>query len=177
MIKSGLLVSLTGIAITLLLAGCSNLTPPQGVDPVSPFDLNRYQGKWYEIARLDNQFEKDLQQVTATYQPQKDGKVKVINRGYNPHKKKWQQSVGIAKFTGSADMAALKVSFFGPFYASYNVIYLDSDYQYALVCGPNRSYLWLLSRTPVLSKTQTNKLLAQARRYGFATSALIWTPQ
>ncbi len=177
MIKPGLLGSLTGVAMILLLAGCSQLTPPQGVHPVKPFDLNQYQGKWYEIARLDNAFEKDLQQVTATYQPQKNGTVKVINRGFNPIKKQWQQSTGLAKFTGSVDTAALKVSFFGPFYASYNVIYLDNKYQYALVCGPNKDYLWLLSRTPTLTKAQTNELLAQARRYGFSTSALVWTAQ
>lgn len=81
--------------------------------------------------------------MTAHYSPRADGGLKVINRGFNPQKQQWQESEGKAYFIGSPQVAALKVSFFGPFYGGYNVIATDPDYRYALVCGPNRDYLWI----------------------------------
>lgn len=101
----------------------------------------------------------------------------MINRGFNPAKNKWQQSEGKGYFTGSASTAALKVSFFGPFYGGYNVIELDKDYQYALVCGPDKSYLWILSRTPQLDPGVKQRLLETAQRDGFDTSKLVWVNQ
>lgn len=127
--------STTILTLATLVTACSMSTSPRGIHPVSPFDLTRYQGKWYEIARLDHRFERGLDFVTALYQPQADGSVRVVNKGLNLAKKRWKQSVGKAKFTGDSQTAALKVSFFGPFYASYNVFAMDKDYQYSLVCG------------------------------------------
>lgn len=175
--KSKVLLPILGISSLVLLAGCQNLTPPRGIQPVTSFDINRYQGKWFEVARLENRFEKGLINVTATYRLQDDGTVQVINRGFNPTKQRWSESIGKARFTGKTDTAALKVSFFGPFYASYNVIALDEDYQTALVCGPNRSYLWILSRKPYLAAPTQERLIKQARQAGFATDELIWTKQ
>ncbi|WP_428945006.1 lipocalin family protein [Pantoea sp. FN060301] len=160
----------------LLSVACST-TPPKGVTPVAGFNAERYLGSWYEIARLDHRFERGLTQVTATYSKREDGGLKVVNRGFNEKKQRWQESVGKAYFTGPADRAALKVSFFGPFYGGYNVIALDDAYQHALVCGPNRDYLWILARTPEITDEVKASLLTKARQAGFDVSKLIWVKQ
>ncbi|MBK0097265.1 outer membrane lipoprotein Blc [Erwinia sp. S63] len=164
-------------ALSLTLVACKSPTPPKGVTPISPFDANRYLGKWYEIARLDHRFECGKDHVTATYSPRNDGGITVLNRGYDPVKKEWSESEGKAYFTGKSDTAALKVSFFGPFYGGYNVIALDDDYQYALVSGPNRSYLWILSREPKIPNQVKKQYLAVAQRLGFDVDKLIWVDQ
>lgn len=160
----------------LLSVACTT-TPPKGVTPIEGFNADLYLGSWYEIARLDNRFERGLDHVTATYSKRDDGGLKVINRGFNVKKQRWQESIGKAYFTGSPSQAALKVSFFGPFYGGYNVIALDKDYQHALVCGPNRNYLWILSRTPQLDGKVKEELTAKARQAGFDVNKLIWVKQ
>lgn len=160
----------------LLSVACTT-TPPKGVTPVEGFNAELYLGSWYEIARLDHRFERGLDHVTATYSKRDDGGLKVINRGFNVKKQRWQESIGKAYFTGSPSRAALKVSFFGPFYGGYNVIALDNDYQHALVCGPNRDYLWILSRSPQLDNSVKEALTRKARENGFDTSKLIWVKQ
>ncbi len=154
-----------------LLFGCSGT--PAGLSPVTDFDLNRYQGLWYEIARLDHSFERGLSEVTATYSLNQDGSVKVINRGYDAGKKEWKEAQGKAKFVSTPTTGHLKVSFFGPFYGGYNVLVLDKAYQYALVSGPDRSYLWVLSRTPQLPTATYQTLVEQAKQMGFATEQLL----
>jgi len=166
---------LVSILMLFLLTGCSGT--PDGLTPVSGFDGQRYLGTWYEIARLDHSFERGLEQVTAHYSLNPDGSIRVINRGYDPAQQKWQQAEGIAKFVSSPDVGHLKVSFFGPFYGGYNVLLLDADYQYALVSGPNRDYLWLLARTPTLAPTTYDQVLEQARQMGFDTQQLIRVKQ
>ncbi|MDA3132196.1 hypothetical protein EGT71_18390 [Atlantibacter subterranea] len=168
---------ITTVAVAFLVVACSSPTPPKGVTVVENFDAKRYLGKWYEIARFDHSFERGLDQVTATYSTMDDGGIQVINRGFNPDRGKWQQSIGKAYFTGSPDRAALKVSFFGPFYGGYNVIALDKDYQHALVCGPDRDYLWILSRTPTISDEVKQQMLSAAIRQGFKVEKLIWVRQ
>jgi len=167
---------ITAGGAALLSVACTT-TPPKGITPISGFDADRYLGSWYEIARLNHPFERGLDHVTATYSKRDDGGLKVVNRGFNPKKQKWQESIGKAYFTGSPQQAALKVSFFGPFYGGYNVIALDKDYQHALVCGPNREYLWILSRTPQLAQLVKEQLVSQARQEGFAVDKLIWVNQ
>ena len=137
-------------AIVLAISGCSSTSPPPGIAPVTPFDLARYEGRWYEVARLDHSFERGMTDVSATYQRQSDGTVQVLNRGFDTGKNDWRQAEGKAKFTGDKNSASLKVSFFGPFYGGYHVAALDADYQWALVVGPDRSYCWILSRTKQL---------------------------
>ncbi|MCX8958298.1 outer membrane lipoprotein Blc [Erwinia psidii] len=161
----------------LLSVACSTTTPPEGVTPIEGFNADLYLGSWYEIARLDHSFERGLEQVTATYSKREDGGLNVVNRGYNIKKQRWQESVGKAYFTASPSRASLKVSFFGPFYGGYNVIALDKDYQHALVCGPNRNYLWILSRSPQLADRTREALLTQARQAGFDVTKLIWVAQ
>lgn len=160
----------------LLSVACST-TPPKGVTPVEGFNAGLYLGSWYEIARFNHPFERGLEQVTATYSKRDDGGLKVVNRGFNPKKQRWQESTGKAYFTGPQSRAALKVSFFGPFYGGYNVIALDPAYQHALVCGPNRDYLWILSRTPQISEQVKASLVNTARENGFDVSQLIWVKQ
>ena len=158
--------------LAVLVTACTGA--PDGVETVSGFELKRYLGTWYEIARLDHSFERGLSNVTATYSLRDDGGVKVINRGYNDEDKEWDEAEGKAYFVGDEDVGQLKVSFFGPFYGGYNVIELDKEgYQYSMVAGPDRSYLWILSRTPEMDPGVLQTLIAKARDLGFATDELI----
>ena len=161
--------------VALLLSGCAGV--PDGITPVTGFQAERYLGKWYEIARLDHSFERGLEQVTAEYSPRDDGDIRVINRGYNTNKQQWSEAEGRAKFVGAKDVGQLKVSFFGPFYGGYNIVELDPNYQYALVVGNDRDYLWILSRTPQLDSVVQQRLVNKAKSLGFATEQLILVKQ
>ena len=156
------------------LAACAPTRPPEGISAVTPFDLQRYQGRWYELARLDHGFERGLTDVSATYQPRPDGSVRVVNRGFDPAKGEWREAVGKAVFIGDDHTGSLKVSFFGPFYGGYHVAALDADYRWALVVGPNRSYCWVLARDKHLGAAQREAIAARARSLGIDTAALIW---
>jgi apolipoprotein D and lipocalin family protein len=160
--------------LSLAVAGCSTVSVPAGIQPVTGFEAERYVGRWYEVARLDHSFERGMEQVTASYRLRPDGTVEVINRGYRPDTGKWSEARGTAKFLGATDVAALKVSFFGPFYGGYTVVDLDPDYQHALIAGPDTSYLWILSRTPTPPPAELERLVAKAASLGFDTRALIF---
>jgi len=162
-----------GLLALLLAGGCTGI--PKGVTPVSGFDLERYLGRWYEIARLDHSFERGLTRVTADYSRRPKGGVQVVNRGYDAAKDEWREARGVAHFVGQPEVGHLKVSFFRPFYGGYVIAELDADhYQYALVCGPTREYLWLLAREPVLDEAVRERLLARAAELGFATDQLLF---
>lgn len=168
-------ILISNIAL-LLLAGCLGM--PEKVTPVQGFELDRYLGKWYEIARLDHSFERGLEQITAQYSLREDGGVRVLNRGFSVADNQWEQAEGKAYFVESSDTAYLKVSFFGPFYGSYVVFGLDKDnYQHAFVAGPDLSYLWLLSRTPTPDQALLNQFVDKAAQAGFATDELIYVKQ
>ena len=157
----------------ILLTGCVGI--PEDVKPVSNFKLERYLGKWYEIARLDHSFERGLSRVTASYSMRKDGGVKVINRGYSAEKNSWKEAEGKAFFVEKNNLGYLKVSFFGPFYGSYIVFDLDHEnYQYSIVSGPDKSYLWILSRSPKINENTKSMLIKRAKELGFDTSKLIY---
>ena len=159
--------------VILLVSGCVGM--PDGVKPVQDFNLEKYLGTWYEIARLDHSFERGLSRVTAEYSMREDGGVRVVNRGYSAEQQTWKEAEGRAYFVGSPDQGFLKVSFFGPFYGSYIIFALDhAEYQYALVSGPSRSYLWLLARTPTIAGELLDTLLSRAQELGFDTSQLIF---
>lgn len=149
---------------------------------IGSFDPQQYIGTWYEIARLDNSFEKGLEQVTANYSVNEDGTIKVINRGFNPESGEWKEAVGKAKFVDEPNKdgtrtGRLKVSFFGPFYGDYNIIELDkSYYNYALVSS-GKEYLWILSRTPQLTYPIKQHLMAKAKELGFPTQDLLFVKQ
>lgn len=154
-----------------LLTGCTGI--PSGTQPVTDFELDRYLGEWYEIARLDHSFERGLECVTASYSMRDDGGVRVINRGYNPEEQAWDEAEGRAYFIDEEDIGRLKVSFFGPFYGGYNILELDDDYHWALVSGPNRDYLWILSRSPQMDEATENRLRERAAEMDFPTDELI----
>jgi apolipoprotein D and lipocalin family protein len=162
--------------LALVTTGCTSL--PKGIDPVEGFELNRYLGKWYEIARLDHSFERGLDKVTAEYSMRDDGGVKVVNRGYSRKKTEWNEAEGKAYFVRDSAEGYLKVSFFGPFYGSYVIFELDEEnYSYAFVAGPDKSYLWFLSRTPTVSDDLVRKFIEKAGELGFDTDKLILVDQ
>lgn len=164
------------VLLVLGMSGCVGV--PDGVQPVNGFELDRYLGKWYEIARLDHSFERGLSNVTAEYGLREDGGVRVVNRGFKSADGEWDEADGKAYFVDEPTVGMLKVSFFGPFYGAYNVIALDKqDYQWSMIAGPNRDYLWILSRKPHLEKEIYDELLARAASLGFDTSALIVVDQ
>jgi apolipoprotein D and lipocalin family protein len=158
------------------LSGCASA--PEGIVAVDNFKLDRYLGTWYEIARIENRFERGSEQVSAIYSLRKDGMVQVLNKGYYPEKKKWKTAEGKAKFAGDPNVGALKVSFFGPFYGPYNVFALDREhYSWAMVTASSRDYFWILARTPQMEPALYAKLLEEAKAKGFDTSRVMRTPQ
>lgn len=144
---------------------------------VENFDALRYMGTWYEIARFDFRFEKNLDSTTAQYSLNPDGTVAVVNRGYDYQKNIWKTAFGKARIKRSStgtNRASLEVSFFGPFYSDYNVIALDSEYTCALIAGKNTKYLWILSRKPEISEQTRIAFLEKARALGYPVESLIW---
>ncbi|WP_430972256.1 lipocalin family protein [Sunxiuqinia rutila] len=145
---------------------------------VKQLDLDRYLGTWHEIARFQHSFEKDLVGVTATYSLRDDGKIKVVNAGYkNTLDGPYKEAVGKAKIPNPDEPGQLKVAFFLFFYAAYNVLELDEDYQYALIGSSTPDYLWILSRTPQLDEKTYQQLVDKAAARGYDTSKLFKVPQ
>jgi|SRR6056300_35650 apolipoprotein D and lipocalin family protein len=157
---------LTFLATVLLLTSCKTTQELKTVDYV---DLERYQGKWYEITKIPNRFEKNLIYVTANYTLKENGKIKVLNDGYNTKKGKYEKAVGEAKVNGPGQLG---VSFFKPFYGDYYIMELDEDYQWVLVGSPSRDYLWILARTPQISEELITELSKRAENAGFDISRL-----
>ena len=161
------------VLVTASLGGCASV--PDGLQPVTGFQADRYLGTWYEIARLDHSFERGLSKVTAEYSRRDDGSIQVVNRGYDAQRDKWREAYAVARFAGPTDVASLKVTFFWPFSGAYNVIVLDQEgYNYAVVTSSNRSYLWILARQKKLDAAVQADLLAKAKAWGFRTEDLIY---
>lgn len=170
--KNKVLLVACSLGILAVLNSCASI--PKKAKAVRNFEVDRYLGTWYEIARLDFRFEKGLNNVSAQYSLNDKGNVVVVNSGYQYKKDKWKIAEGIAKFRGDEDVAKLKVSFFGPFYSGYNVIALDENYQHALVAGKNLDYLWILSRTKSIPDDVKANYLKIAEEIGYDTSELVW---
>ncbi len=166
---------LCALGLVVFLHGCS-LSVPAGVKPVAGFDINQYLGRWYEIARLDNRFQRGLEQVTATYSLQEDGSVRVENTGWNSQNKQKKTVIGKAKFVSAKQIGHLKVSFWGPFYSSYVIFHLEADYSAALVCGASSNYCWILARSPMLSAEDLIKYRRIAEDHGFAIEHFKYAP-
>lgn len=162
------------IIIVFIFGICSCATIPKNATAVKPFEKDKYLGKWYEIARLDFKFERNLNNTTAEYSLNENGSIKVDNQGYNTVKKEWKQTIGKAKFAGDENVAMLKVSFFGPFYAGYNILAIDKDYKYALIAGESLKYLWILSRETSIPEVIKTNYLAIAEKIGYKTTDLLW---
>lgn len=159
----------------LILAGCAGM--PANIKPVGDFQADRYLGTWYEIARIDNRFENGLSRVTAQYSLREDGRIKVVNRGFDAQTGRWKESVGKARFAQTSDVGHLQVSFFGPFYGAYVVFELDDGYTHALVSGPDTSYFWLLSRQPQMAPALRDALIDKAVARGFRREDIILVEQ
>lgn len=172
-----LLAGAAALLAGLLLSACSTPRVPDGVQPVTGFDVDRYTGLWHEVARIENTFERGLIRATATYTRNADGTITVVNRGYDPARKRWKEAEGRAEFVDSPDRAALKVSFFGAFYGGYNVVALDENYQWAMVMGSSTGYLWVLSRSPRLPDGVREHLLARAQSMGVDVRKIMWAPE
>lgn len=153
-----------------MLGSCASV--PSGA--VDGFEADRYLGQWYEVARMDFYFEKGMNNTTANYARNPDRSIRVLNRGFDTLKKQWKSAEGTAKFRSSTSKAELKVSFFGPFYADYNVVALDSLYRHALVTGRNLDYLWILSRDKSLPPQVRKDYLGRAAALGYDTAKLVW---
>ncbi len=166
------MAAVAGVGSALCLSSCS--VAPKNAAPVRQFDITRYAGTWYEIARIEFRHERNMNNVSAQYSIRPDGKVNVLNSGYNYKKQNWEKAEGKAKFRGAHNVGALKVSFFGPFYSGYNVVALDEQYRYALVAGKNLDYLWILSREKNIPKDVKESYLNIARNIGYDTSRLVW---
>lgn len=162
-----------GVLGLMIFNSCS-VEIPKGAEAVKNFDAQKYLGRWYEIARFDYRFEKNMDNVTAEYSENPDGSIRVSNKGYNYLKKEWKESVGEARFVKNKNEARLKVSFFKPIWAGYNVIDIDEDYQYALVAGSSLKYLWILSRTTTIPESIRQRFIEKAKKIGYATDELIW---
>lgn len=155
----------------LTISGCTQL--PEPVKPVKPFELNKYLGTWYEVARLDHSFEENLTQVTAEYSMRKDGGVRVINSGINKKTGERKTAEGKAYFIGKSNVGRLKVSFFGPFYGSYNIAKLDQSYTMALIVGPTLDYAWILSRSPTPARQKCQSYFQAAKKIGITSDQWI----
>lgn len=169
----------TSILTTLLLGVCMTASSQQ-IDnsTITMFDLNRYLGKWYEVARYDHAFERGLVGTTAEYSLLDDGKIKVLNSGYlNTLDGTYQQSVGKAKPNKNGKAGQLRVSFFGPFYSDYYILDLAPDYSYSVVGSSSPKYLWILSRTPHLNSKVQSEILTNLQQRGYDTQKLIWVEQ
>lgn len=160
----------------MLLPVLSSAQEPYDNSTISRFDLSRYLGTWYELARFDHGFERGMDNVTAEYFLRDDGKVDVINSGWKEGR--FKVADGKAKQPDPlTDPAHLKVSFFLFFYSDYNVMMLDDNYQVALVGSKSPDYLWILSRKPVQPDDVLSILVEEAESRGYDTSKLIWVDQ
>ncbi len=173
--NKSLLNQILAFLALVLFNACETI--PEGAKAVKPFEVNKYLGTWYEIARMDFKFERDLKNVTATYSLNDNGTIKVLNQGFNINTNERKQAEGKAKFVDLTDEAKLKVSFFGPFYAGYNVVALDAEYKYALIAGQSLEYLWILSREKTIPDSIKTDYLKIAEGIGYKTSDLIWVIQ
>ncbi len=164
-----------GTALVIAGVGCSVHKGKIDYSTVSSFDLNRYLGRWYEIARFDHRFERNLEQCEAFYKTMPNGKISVENTGINITTGKRKTSYGKAH-AGKAP-GQLRVSFFWFFYSDYNILALDEEYQWSLVGSSSPDYLWILSRTPQLPQQTLDMILDIARKRGYDTSKLIFVKQ
>lgn len=162
-----------GVLGAFMISSCSPKIP-DGATAIQNFKADQYLGKWYEIARFDYRFEKDLNNVTAEYSKKDNGSIEVKNRGFNDVKNEWKQAIGEAQFVNKPTEARLKVSFFKPFWSGYNVIDLDENYKYALIAGDDLDYLWILSREKTIPESFKQRFLSKAKALGYHTENLIW---
>ena len=164
---------ITSSFMLIVAASCMAVPKTTAIPAVENFNIEKYLGTWYEIARLPHTFEKNLQYVTATYTLLENGKIQVLNRGYNTKKELWKDAEGKAWIPDPAKPSELKVSFFWPFSAAYRIIYLEKDYSLAIVTSNKFNYFWILSRSPDISEEYYTSLIAKAKNWGFDIGKII----
>lgn len=166
---------LIAICTLFVMGGCQSNSNGAVIDnrTVKAFDVVRFMGKWYEIARYDHRFEEGMTRVSATYTLLDDGRIEVINAGYKDGK--YQEIKGKAKQPNPADPGKLKVSFFLWFYSDYYVLILDPEYRYVVIGSSSDKYLWILSRQPDLAEDVIRNLLDQLRERGYDTAKLVYS--
>lgn len=162
------------LTLAFLFIACSSKNP--ALNTVKSVDLDKYLGKWYEIARYEHSFEKDCKNVTATYSLKEDGDLKVVNSCTNINTNKTKEAIGTAYSTNETN-SKLKVSFFWPFYGDYWILDLDEKYSYALIGEASRKYFWILSRDKELNEDIKNDIISRLSNYGYNKDLLIWTIQ
>ncbi len=160
-----------GIIFSILVSSCTNAQITS--KPINNFDVNKYLDKWYEIARTDNRFERGCTDVMANYSLRKDGGLNVVNKCLVSGKEK--VATGRAYFKNERNIGSLRVTFFWPFYGNYNIVYLDDNYQYAIIDGGSSEYLWILSRSKTLDDTTLKMLLEKIKQNGFDPASLTYT--
>jgi len=164
------------LAPLLILTACAGSSV--NAVAVTGFDSEKYLGTWYEVARLDHSFERDLSHVSATYTRREDGKITVLNQGYKASSQKTKTAIGKAKFAAESTTGHLQVSFFGPFYGDYIIFDLDKTaYSRAYISGGTDNYLWLLSRTPTVTESVRQDFITKSEALGHDTGDLIWVNQ
>ena len=172
------LFSVVLLSVVLLSVSCTkNKTVDTSTVPT--LDINRYLGTWYEIARFQHSFEKDLVGVTATYKYRQDGKIMVVNAGWKDRLEgEYDAAGGVVKVPNPSEPGRLKVSFFLFFYSDYNVMELDTiNYKYALVGSSSPNYLWILAKRPQLDSSIYDMLVQKAKERGYDVSKLYKVPQ
>jgi len=165
----------------MLLSGCVGGGREQPPETAGEVDLGRYQGTWYELARLPMFFQRDCVRSEAHYSLQSDGDVAVINR-CETEDGEWQEAKGkaVPQEAGSTDRLWVRFdNWFSRLFPDltkghYWVLYLDDAYSTALVGSPDRKYLWLLARNTEVDQATRDRLLAEAERRGYDTSELLW---
>lgn len=172
-----LLLGAAGVTVAYAVMRELSLVPPEGITPVRQFDLSRYLGKWYEVGRLENRFERGLIQTTAEYALNSNGTVRVVNRGFDPIRQRQKEAIGTAKFIGNQTVGALKVSFFWPFYGGYNIIDLDPEYGWAIIVGSSRKFFWVLSRGSTLTDELKSRVAITAIAAGIDSEQIYWVAQ
>lgn len=175
--KNSIIVTVN-LLIVLIVLGCTHKTQVEPLQAVAFVDLEKYAGRWFEIARYPHRFEEGCSDVTADYARQADGTITVVNQcRLEEEGGEIKKASGLAKVVDSQSNAKLKVSFFWPFYGDYWILKLDPHYQYAVVGEPSRKYVWILSRTPTISEKLLAELIEDIRSLGYDPSRLILTRQ
>ena len=168
--KLHIFYSMLAAFLAAACGGCSSANSTRHIPAVENFELSKYMGKWYEIARLPHSFERNVSHAEAEYTLQDNGKVKVVNRGLRNGQS--TSATGSARFIGPTDRGELEVCFFYPFYGKYKIIYLEKDYQSAIVTGDNTNYAWILARTSKLPPEKLIMYLKKLQAWGFATELM-----
>lgn len=154
---------------------CLAASAPIDNEPIRTVDLDRFMGRWYEIARFDHRFERHLEGVSTEYTLLDDGKIRIVNQGVDARTGAKKEAVGRGRVTSTTGL--LRVAFFGFFYADYRILELSPDYSWALVGGNSDRYLWILSRTPTLPTKTLQQILHLAEQRGYDTKKLIYVDQ